>query len=174
MLIGLCGQAYSGKSTLANYLIEQGFQRMAFGDGLKEMLIKAGMCNHHEVYSEKTMLSRWLMQKVGTEIFRNQIDKDFWIKLLNMKLQAYDYDFQDNIVIDDIRMPNEAAMVRSNGGFLIRVKRLNYTPKNIDLTHESESQIDSIECDVVLAAESGEVGKLKHDLDYFLKGIKNG
>lgn len=77
-IIGLTGHAGAGKSTLAEYLCTKyGFSRLAFADALKGMLITAGMCTHDECYHEKTERSRWLLQKIGTEIFRKQVHPEW-------------------------------------------------------------------------------------------------
>lgn len=158
-IIGLTGKARSGKSTVAKHLVEKyGFYRFAFIEPLKEMLIKAGMCTKDELYDHKTEQSRWLMQKIGTEIFREQIDKRFWIH------QAEDVimDFQNDnssgsMVFDDIRFPNEADLIHSFSGTVIKLIRKDYNDQATDNSHLSESLVDGISCDFEIVAESGDV-----------------
>ncbi len=170
MLIGLVGKAGSGKTTIANLLIRKyGFERMAFADPLKEMLIKAGMCTRDECYGEKTKMSRWLMQKVGTEIFREQIDEDFWVKAtLDRLSERWDENPRARIVIDDVRMPNEAQAIRALGGELVRVVRIGYENENA-AGHKTEMLLDTIQVDHEIHAVSGDIQGLLLQADAFAK-----
>ena len=168
ILIGLVGKAGAGKTTVAQRWIElYGFERMALADPLKEMLINAGMCTWEECYNKKTKMSRWLMQKVGTEIFRKQVDEDYWVKTMRERLQKK-LDSPARIVIDDVRMPNEAELIREFGGVLIRVVRAGYQDEHAG-THETEVLLDSIEVDHEIHAASGDIQGLILQADAFAR-----
>lgn len=149
MILGLVGRKQTGKSVIAQYLKEKyGFKEFAFADSLKQMLLRAGICTYEELYVEKTEFSRSMLQKVGTDIFRNQVDKNFWIYRLAPELNpmrvAYCLNYDGgSCVISDIRFLNEAEYIKSIGGTLIRVVR------KLDAIdeHPSETEQDDISVD---------------------------
>ncbi len=64
------------------------------------------------------MTVREILQFVGTELFRNQIDPDVWLNSVFLQPWAED----DVVIIADARFPNEVALGRENG-LLISVER---------------------------------------------------
>ncbi len=161
-LVGLVGRAGAGKTTVASHLVESfGFVRTAFGDPLKQMLITAGLCTREECYLEKTPRSRELLQKIGTEIFRKQVDPKFWVRKTAENVQRL-FKTGRRVVIDDIRFPEEAAVIRAfmRDSVLIKLEREGHVDATAGATHESESLVDTIEADHVIRAGSGEISKL--------------
>lgn len=172
MLIGITGKAYSGKTTAANYLVENyGFTKLSFATALKEMLLKAGMCTYEELNVTKTILSRWLMQKIGTDIFRNQIDKHYWTKRL---CWIMDCTFDSKYVIDDVRFRSEADSITVRDGRIIKVVCPN-SPLNMgtDLSgHLSEIETDSIETHYSMTVDYGELKILYDYIDDYMKMLR--
>ncbi len=68
--------------------------------------------------SNPFMTVREVLQFVGTELFRNQIDPDVWLNSVFLQPWAED----DVVIIADARFPNEVALGRENG-LLIQVER---------------------------------------------------
>lgn len=180
-IIGLAGRAYAGKTTVAEHLAERyGYTLLANADALKHMLITAGMCTHNECYVEKTERSRWLMQKVGTEVFRKQVHADYWVqqtaKAVIELLAA-----GKRVVIHDIRFPNEARLVKSylNAAVLVKLERVNADntcyrgAHNEANEHDSEKLVDTIDADFLCRAESGDVSGLIAQVEYVLAN-RNG
>jgi len=64
------------------------------------------------------MTVREILQFVGTELFRNQLDPDIWLNSVFMKPWEEDA----TVIIADARFPNEAALGREHG-LLINVQR---------------------------------------------------
>lgn len=86
---------------------------------------------------------RDLLQKFGTNICRKLIDPDIWLKINKKRIE----ELTGDIVICDLRFPNERQMVRDIGGTLIKVKR----PIINNDSHESENQIgDDSEYDIII------------------------
>jgi hypothetical protein len=125
-VVALTGAAGSGKSTAADYLIRQhGYERVKFAGPLKDMCRAIGLTEDHiegrlkEVPSDMLCgkTPRYLMQALGTELGRNLIGEDFWIRLWLHRVAG-----ADRVVVDDCRFPNEAAAVRSLGGVIIKLE----------------------------------------------------
>jgi hypothetical protein len=140
MLIGLAGFAGSGKSVVADVLTgDLGFRRVKFADGLKGMtralLRTIGYCEEDvERYVEGDLkqseipeiglTSRFVQIDLGTRWAR-RLDRRFWVRVTSGQLD----DLGDvDVVIDDLRFPNEADEIRRRGGIVIRVDRPGAKP----------------------------------------------
>jgi hypothetical protein len=62
---------------------------------------------------------RYVLQVWGTEVARKSFHDDTWIASLENKLRKTNND----IVISDVRFPNEIAAIKRAGGVVIRVTR---------------------------------------------------
>jgi dephospho-CoA kinase len=163
LVIGIIGKKESGKTTISNMLgqcLGKKIKELAFGDSLKEMLILANMVTPEEVFLKKTKFSRWLMQKVGTNILREQIDPNFLVNKMRIKLDAIQKENPNAIVIvHDVRFLNEAKLITDMKGILIRITRPIPKWKQLfhwffkkDL-HRSETEQDQIETSNVILNE---------------------
>lgn len=145
-IIGLTGKAGAGKTLFADCFVQYGFKKLSFSTALKEMLLKGGMATKEELYSTKPENVRWLLQKIGTNIIRNQVDPDYWVQKLDEEMWKCYGKGATKFVIDDIRFRNEAEFVRSLNGDLIRIIRPT-TITNELAGHISETEMDEIEVD---------------------------
>lgn len=175
MLLGLCGGAMSGKTTVAKHLLEkeEGWTIYSFAAPLKEMLIKAGICKAAELYYKKTPFSREMMQKIGTNLIRCQIDPQFWNNIAEKQI------FNrlvggSRVVIDDVRFPDEAALIRKHGGKIIKLRRMDFDSNRPDINpgHFSENALHSIVPDVEILAADGDVRRLVEEVENALKVLK--
>ena len=65
------------------------------------------------------MTCREFLQKLGTAV-RNEVHPDFWVRaLINRRIKNK----EKLTIIPDVRFPNEAQVIKDNGGFLIRMER---------------------------------------------------
>lgn len=138
-IIGLYSPApQSGKSTAADHLVETlGFERHAFADPIKDMLgvilarhgrappsveeILRGGLKALPLGEFLGSTSRQLQELIG-ETMRDRVGADIFLHLLSLRLQmplAYGRD----VVVDDLRRPNEFRYLRSIGACLVRIVR---------------------------------------------------
>jgi hypothetical protein len=141
MIIGIAGFQGSGKDTIADYLQNiYGFKRDSFAATLKDAVaavfgwdreLLEGRTKESRVWREQVDLwwanrlnmpdltPRLVLQKWGTEVARKSWHDDTWIASLENKLSKA----HNDIVITDVRFPNEIQAVRNAGGIVIRVIR---------------------------------------------------
>jgi hypothetical protein len=147
MIIGLCGQKQSGKSTAASILEERyGFERASFAGVLKKavkdiFLLTDDQLNDPE--EKERVDHRWgktprqIMQLFGTEVGRS-IDPDVWVKHLEMTK----FSKGGRLVIDDCRFLNEAQAIQAAGGIVIGVTRRTWPePSYAPDPHASETEM---------------------------------
>lgn len=156
MLIGIAGRAGAGKDLAAkmiqNHLLKvHGVQstRVAFADSLK---MKAKYIGWNGKKDEK---GRRLLQILGTEVCRDCIDPDYWIKeyekIVKSKKEMY-------IFTPDVRFINELNYIRENEGYLIKIKRplpFKTKVKNfIKGKHRSEQNLPDYLFDAIVLNDS--------------------
>ena len=140
MIIGLIGLINSGKGTVGSMLIEQGFQHESFANSLKDAT--ASIFNWDRAMLEgdtsasrvqRETVDEWwnerlkipdftprvALQILGTDILRNHFHADIWV----LSMEARIKDAKQNVVITDVRFPNEVKSIRKLGGKIVRIKR---------------------------------------------------
>ena len=170
MLIGLSGVKQSGKTTVANVLVaEFGFKQASFADplrqlaydinpvvgyGVQQSLVLGGKPNLVPVYYAELVDGagyeraksinevRRFLQRLGTEGLRKNFGEDVWVELLAQRIEPLLRDGH-NIVLADVRFPNEAAYVQQHG-YLWRINRPGYESDG----HASESHIAAMQPNV--------------------------
>lgn len=140
MIIGFVGFIGSGKDTAADYLVNfHEFRRDSFANTLKDAVsavfgwdrvLLEGRTKEARDWREqkdewwsqrlgRDITPRWVLQYWGTEVCRQGFHDDIWIASLENKMRRT----TDNIVISDVRFPNEIKAIHNAGGKVIRVKR---------------------------------------------------
>ena len=141
MIIGVCGFIGSGKDTIADYLTNfHGYRRESFANSLKDAVAQVfgwdrtmleGRTTQARAWREQVdpwwanrlnmpnLTPRLVLQLWGTEVARRAFHDDTWIASLEHKLSKA----HNDIVITDVRFPNEIQAVRNAGGVVIRVVR---------------------------------------------------
>jgi hypothetical protein len=139
MIIGLTGNKFCGKDTFANYLIKKhNFIRFAFADCLKSVCKDIFLLSEEQVNGKlkEVVDPRWglsprvIFQRFGTDIFRDNLKTFFpeiklksgsiWIERFKIFYEENKY---RNIVITDIRFPDESMIVKEVGGIIVKIKR---------------------------------------------------
>lgn len=140
MIIGFVGFIGSGKDTAADYLVNfHGFRRDSFASTLKDAVacvfgwdrtLLEGRTKESREWREQAdewwttrlgipITPRWVLQHWGTEVCRNGFHNDIWIASLENKIRKTN----DNVVITDVRFPNEIKAIKQSGGKVFRIKR---------------------------------------------------
>jgi len=137
MIIAFTGKKYSGKDTCSDILVSKyGFIKKSFAEPVKKACKNIFLLTENQVNgTEKEVLDgRWgcsprvIMQKVATELFRDELKKhinipeSIWIYGMRLFLQQ---NKDKNIVISDLRFPDEAKMIKEFGGVIISLHRNN-------------------------------------------------
>ena len=160
MIIGIAGKKRSGKDTISDYLIDNyNFIKYGFADPIKDITkIIFGFSEEQLYGSQKDIIDpfwnikpRDFFQKFGTdygqfilpehlpEIFDNENKRTLWVKIfqkwyLNKKSKKPEI----KIIINDVRFEHEFDMIKSLGGYIIKVVR----PNLISDIHISENELD--------------------------------
>lgn len=145
-LIGLCGSKGVGKSTYASFLAGQNGHVYSFATPLKTMLMSVFPTEYILTQKEvpipnypEHVTGRYLLQTLGTDWARKLVTEDIWMLMLRERLVKDMEKRGSPMVIDDLRFPNEANMVRELGGEVWQVHRRGFEPSNDN--HVSESGI---------------------------------
>lgn len=188
-IIGLAGYAQSGKDTAAEFLAEEGFERIAFADALKAVLRDTdpalsvawnekpnGWPGGHPLMSElkqdkafpleedlkKFSDYRRYLQNLGVAA-REHIADDVWVQaaLRNVKPGG-------KYVITDVRFPNEARAIEALGGTVVRVRRPGFCAVN---GHISETALDDWNY-IISVINEGTLEEYKRAVTWMLDDVK--
>jgi hypothetical protein len=141
MIVGFVGFIGSGKDTAADYLVNfHGYRRDPFANTLKDAVacvfgwdrtLLEGRTKEAREWREQVdtwwaerlnmpnLTPRLMLQLWGTEVCRTGFHDDIWIASLENKMRKT----TDNIVISDVRFPNEIKAIHNAGGIVVRIKR---------------------------------------------------
>jgi hypothetical protein len=85
--------------------------------------------------SNKAVSFRYLMQKLGTDLLRNQLHQNIWVNATFADYNDFPW------CITDVRFKNEADIIKDKGGILIKINR--DLPETDKSHHESEKALDN-------------------------------
>lgn len=181
MIIGFSGIAGSGKDSCCNIIMKnyENWVKTSFAKSMKDAVaamygLPRNMLEGDtkesrewreqpcEFWSKKLNIEgltpRKILQNFGTQLVRTYVNENFWVDRLEFELETLIKEGK-NVLITDVRFPNEAEMIRSKGGQIWHVfcgevpqwftdyKDKNIEPKNI---HESEYKWAKVKPDVVI------------------------
>lgn len=171
-LIGFAGEARSGKDTAANHLNDNhGFSLYAFAQPIKKACRTVfGWGEEHVNGSLKEVIDplfnispREAMQTMGTQWGREMINQDIWLKRAEYEMMT-----NNALAVTDVRFDNEANLIRSRGGIVIKITRQN---KDKVLNHKSEAGISSELVDYEIE-NNGTLSELYQAIDLVINNYK--
>lgn len=164
-IYGITGYKGAGKDTAGRaimaYLNDAGVHQINFADPLKAVCAEVFGLTHDQMYGDQAtkekvldtwpgMSPRQIMQKVGTECFRDQFP-GVWIKAWQRAVAGR----TENVVCTDYRFADEAAALKEADAVLIRVVRPGLTVDE----HRSESGIADLPSDITLVNDCRSAGE---------------
>jgi hypothetical protein len=173
VIICFVGERGAGKDTAAEALKQMyNSKTFAFADGLREVCKTVFGLTDHQMsdrvlkvspigtgpYAEMTV--REVMQKVGTECFRDHFPGVWKNRLLGL--------IQDEprVAIPDCRFHDEYQAVRERGAIFVRIDNPNVT--ETDSEHRSEIEWREFEVDQVLVNDCSSAEEFKlHVIDWY-------
>lgn len=135
-----------------------------FADPLKEIAEVMGF-TYDQVHGQSLksvkdefwqITPREFLQMCGTEMFRKVWRDDVWVQLARKRIKvlkesiADNESIQDIVFIPDVRFPNEADMIKKEGGLMIRISRAGIQEMN----HASENQVKDLSVDIEMINDS--------------------
>lgn len=140
-LIGIAGHKQAGKSTLAGFLSRTlGIPQDSFAAPIRRAVADILGISPEVLELRKETPVEWLggktpremMQTMGTEWGRTMVHHELWIRSLIHRKAG------DGVIIGDVRFPNEAHAILTNGGIVLRVTRPGHQS---DDRHSSEDPL---------------------------------
>lgn len=146
MIITISGTARCGKNYVGDLLCEKlpNAKCYAFADLLKEYVcemfnldLKAldEYKNSTEPFTANGVTMRTILQRFGTEIFVNKVDKLYWVKKLKEKINSENYEYA---IITDARFCHELDFIGES--FKIFIKS---NEEIAESNHISERNLDN-------------------------------
>jgi len=133
-IVAFCGKKRSGKDTAAEAIESLGYRPIAFADPIKETCRAVFQFDDDQIDGSKKserdefwkFSPRWAMQMVGTDLFRDGIDEDVWVKSL---LRRIDGSNHDKFAVTDVRFPNEVRHLMKAGARMVYIERPETEPE---------------------------------------------
>jgi hypothetical protein len=144
MNIALVAKRGSGKTTISNALVQQGYQRLSWADPVRELAAmaydprftgtpeeySAAKASEYQVTSTdkagfvftEFITGTTLLQRIGTDAMRDGLDQDFWVKAALGRMERAEREAQGepiHWVNDDTRFPNELEALRERGFVIV-------------------------------------------------------
>ena len=171
----ICGKARHGKDTTA-LAIKKAYSdkkviNLSYGSYIKEFAKNISDWDG----SEETK-PRELLQHLGTEVIRNNIDKDFFIKRLCNDIRVYSYYF-DVITISDARFPDEVITPKKlfDDVITIKVVRDNFETSLSDeeQKHSTETALDGFNDYDYVIENNGSIDELNEKVKTIVKEVEH-
>jgi len=195
-IIGLVGLIGSGKGTVSDYLVNNyGFITESYAKSVKDCVssifgwprhLLEGDTQESRVFREQVdewwsyaldipnFTPRYMLQQFGTDIMREHFNREIWIHSVRKRILSS----ENNIVISDVRFPNEYNMIKDMGGSVILIKRgtdpqwlkdyVNLGIKPPDNIHESEYSWTTMDYNYIVYND-GNLPELYEQIDFYIK-----
>lgn len=172
--LAICGKQGSGKTHFAKQLENSGWLRFSIADPIKYLgqlaypdTEKLDEC---AIMHGETFTMRELYQSIGGAL--RSIDELFWLRILFNRIDAAE-EIGRGIVIDDVRTPIEAEMLKLRGFIIVKIHaeydlreaRAGRLVGEDDIT---ETAVDSVQADITLKDNAS----MREWLDLFKLRVK--
>lgn len=161
MMIGVLGRARNGKSTVVSAMVERAEEK-----SLKPWVYDIGglvrsFCVEHGLLPDvprEAMTAAQLDTLVRIGKTQREEQPDFWIQDVEEFYQSHP---ETVVLIPNVRYNNELALVRRNGGHVVRITALNpngsvFISRDRDPNHVSETELLDARADYSIVARKGE------------------
>ena len=159
IIIGIAGRAGAGKTTAAQQLERAwNYRRLSFSSPIKTMGREFFAMTDDELFGSKPEPARRMLQGIGDML--RAFDPNWLIYSMQDAINQVPEDH--HIVIDDIRMPEEAELVRSLGGKIVLMiceDKSPCTPEQAQ--HSTERDVEGIDCDILIDLPWGSVNEIR-------------
>jgi len=189
MIVGISGKARSGKDTFGKFLAEELSKSeaelyilMAYATELKNKVQKDFDLSYAQLWGDKKEVedkrypkpdgsgfwtAREILQNYGQ--FYRTIDYRFWIKKLFDVIDDKNY---KNVIITDLRHPNEVDAVLDKGGFHIKIIRPSKSKPTIhNSKHISETALEKDYKVDIKVNNDGNLDALKNNTKEVVKAL---
>jgi len=179
--IYICGKAGAGKTYCANYLIKNyGYRRAKFAYPVYDIAYN---------YFDMKNKDRKLLQVIGTDIGRELVDSEIWVKrfiedtfIVRKTAEKLGYPITA-LISDDVRFPNESVALKKAGWIGIyldvpddiRIRRLGKRDGDAQvatLQHSSETLIDTFKDSLIRVDSSGTLEETYNNIEIVITNIK--
>lgn len=154
-VIAVVGFIGEGKDTVANYISQNyNYNKESFAKPLKDIVsivfdwnrdLLEGNNSMSRFWREQTdpywssvigydVTPRYILQHVGTEMFRNMISPNIWSEVLKRKILNRP---SENFIISDVRFQEEINMLKEFNVTFVRVKK--HTPSWQDIGYRASN-----------------------------------
>lgn len=167
-IIIFSGKQYSGKDTVASYMLKfmPDFRRLAIGDIIKLTYGKQHNLTYAQIEANKSEYRAGLIE-LGN-LGRKQ-DKDYWLKEILKQ--------HGNIMVTDVRVPHEYEVFKNAGAITIRVNATRQTRmkrgKLVGENDITETGLDNIKDWDYVIDNNCDYETLTQKVDTIIEKIKN-
>lgn len=173
MIIGIGYKARVGKDTAGSYIASKyNYSQDAFARNLKNAASHIFGFTQAQLEGDEKEIQmpywnglspRMILQRLGTDCLREFFGQEIWVNSFHQRTQDI-----KNLVVTDVRFPNEAAYIKRRGGILINITKSN-TPKVAG--HSSEVAMDKFNDWDYTITNDGTYEELYTDLDTIIREI---
>jgi hypothetical protein len=195
-LIGVSGQMRSGKDTFASFLTANGWARVAFADALKYVAVATDPIIAPLAFGGELRLAR-LVEEDGWESVKDnfpearrilqtlgvamrEVDPQVWVTAAMRVAYAFRTKAAVPVVVTDVRFPNEANAIVSNGGVIVNVRRTfrEVTTEQANVGHVSEHAMEpwfeANSSAYVTVSNDSDLASLKATADFLHRSMMKG
>ena len=166
-IIGLVGEKGHGKDTVAaligDMLQWNSVVRTSFAWAVKEEVGEQFEMTANQIdFIKNRPCVRHVLQWWGTDVRRAE-DSNYWINKTKLSIEHFQQGKYQCIILTDVRFENEAELITSMGGIIVKVVRPDVKKDNLS-THSSETSVSKINPESISELVSNHPAQAYHSL----------